>query len=163
VNKLRPATSADFPAIMAIWNPLIRATTVTFSTEEKTPESLAEMIDSRRRAGHAFLVAERAGVVMGLATYAQFRGGNGYVHAFEHTIILAPQAQGKGVGRDLMAAIEAHARAAGGHVMVAGISGENTAGLAFHAALGYVETGRMPETGRKFGRWLDLVLMQKTL
>ena len=160
---IRPAEPRDIAAIMAFWNPMIRATTVTFSSEEKTAEGLAEMIASRRAAGHEFLVAEMGGQVLGLATYAQFRGGNGYRHSVEHTIIMAPEAQGRGLGRALMTALEAHARAAGCHVLVAGISGENAAGLAFHAALGFTETGRMPETGRKFGRWLELVLMQKTL
>lgn len=160
---IRPATAADFSAILAFWNPMIRETTVTFSTEEKTSLSLAQMITSRRAAGQEFLVAEEGGQVHGLATYAQFRGGNGYAHAMEHTIILAPAAQGRGQGRALMAALEQHARAGGCHVLVAGVSGENASGIAFHKALGFVETGRMPETGRKFGRWLDLVLMQKTL
>ena len=109
---------------------MIRDTTVTFSSEEKTAESLTEMIASRRAAGHEFLVAEEGGQVLGLATYAQFRGGNGYRHSIEHTIILAPAAQGRGLGRALMSALEAHARAAGCHVLVAGVSGENTAGLA---------------------------------
>ena len=81
----------------------------------------------------------------------------------EHTVLLAPAAQGKGLGRALMAALEAHAAAAGAHVMIAAIDADNAAGRAFHAALGYVQTGLMPQTGRKFGRWLDLVLMQKIL
>lgn len=160
---IRPATPADLAPIMAFWNPMIRNTTVTFSSEEKTEAGLAEMIAIRRAAGQEFLVAEVGGEVLGLATYAQFRGGNGYAHAMEHTIILAPEAQGRGLGKALMEALERHARAAGCHVLVAGVSGENAAGIAFHAALGFVETGRMPEVGRKFGRWLDLVLMQKTL
>jgi L-amino acid N-acyltransferase len=160
---IRPVTPADFAAVMAFWNPMIRETTVTFSSEEKTPETLTEMVTSRRAAGHEFFVAERAGAVLGLATYAQFRGGNGYIHAMEHTIILSPAAHGQGLGRALMLAVEDHARAAGAHVMIAGVSAENDAGVAFHAACGYVETGRMPELGRKFGRWLGLVLMQKSL
>jgi phosphinothricin acetyltransferase len=160
---IRPAEPRDLAAIMAFWNPMIRNTTVTFSSEEKTPEGLTRMIADRRAAGAEFLVAEEAGQVLGLATYAQFRGGNGYAHAMEHTIILAPEAQGRGLGRALMTALERHARAAGAHVLVAGVSAENAAGIAFHAAVGFTETGRMPEVGRKFGRWLDLVLMQKTL
>lgn len=160
---IRPATPADFAAIMAFWNPMIRDTTVTFASEEKTAEGLAEMIAARRAAGQEFFVTEEGGQVLGLATYAQFRGGNGYRLSVEHTIILAPEAQGRGHGRALMEELERHARAAGCHVLVAGISGENVAGIGFHAALGFAETGRMPETGRKFGRWLELVLMQKTL
>jgi phosphinothricin acetyltransferase len=62
-----------------------------------------------------------------------------------------------------MAALEREARAAGGHTMIGGVSTENPAGLAFHAALGYREAARLPEVGFKFGRWLDLVLMQKRL
>lgn len=160
---IRPAAPRDLAAIIAFWNPMIRATTVTFSTEQKTVDGLTRMIAERRAAGAEFLVAEAAGQVLGLATYAQFRGGNGYAQAMEHTIVLAPEAQGKGLGRALMSALEDHARAAGAHVMVAGVSAENAAGIAFHAAIGYTETGRMPEVGHKFGRWLGLVLMQKLL
>ncbi len=81
----------------------------------------------------------------------------------EHMIVLAPTPRGRGIGRTLLAAIEDHARTAGAPVMVAAISGENMAAIGFHRALGHVETGCMPELGRKFGRWLDLVLMQKRL
>ncbi len=161
--SIRPVRGDDLAAILAFWNPLIRDTTVTFSSEERTPEGLAGMIAARRAAGREFLVADEGGAVLGFASYDQFRGGNGYIHAMEHTVILAPEAHGRGVGRALMTAIEDHARARGGHVMVAGVSGENAAGIAFHRALGYAQVGVMAQTGRKFGRWLDLVLMQKLL
>ena len=160
---IRPATPADYDAILAFWNPMIRDTTVTFSSEEKTHDTLGTMIDARRDAGQEFLLAEEAGQVLGFVTYGQFRGGNGYRHAMEHTIILAPEARGRGVGRGLMEALEAHARAGGVHIMMGGISAENAAGVAFHAAVGYVEVGRVREAGRKFDRWIDLVLMQKIL
>lgn len=156
---IRPATPADAAAIAALWNPIIRQSTVTFSSEEKTEADLALMCSARP----AFVVAQVEGQLMGLATYAQFRGGNGYAHAAEHTIILAPKARGRGIGRALLAAVEADARAKGFHVMVAAVCDENAEGISFHAACGYVETGRMPEVGRKFGRWLGLVLMQKLL
>jgi phosphinothricin acetyltransferase len=160
---LRPADPADYPAILALWNPLIRETTTTFSSEEKTAGSLGEMVTQRRAGGHDFFVACDGAELLGLATYAQFRGGNGYSHAMEHTIILADAARGRGVGRALMLHLEAHARAGGAHTLFAGVSAENAAGIAFHAALGFREVARIPEVGRKFGRWLDLVLMMKFL
>lgn len=163
MTAIRPAETADVPAILAIWNPLIRDTAVTFTDAEKTAEGLAQLLAEKRAAGQAFLVAERAGQLAGFATFGPFRAGPGYRHSFEHSICLAREAWGRGVGRALMGRIEAAARAAGGHVLVAGVSAENPDGIAFHAALGYVETGRLPEVGFKFGRWLDLVLMQKRL
>ncbi|MCA0919213.1 GNAT family N-acetyltransferase [Pseudooceanicola nanhaiensis] len=161
---LRPAAlPADTDAILAIWTPVIRETTITFASDLKTPATLVDYVEGRRARGREFFVAEEAGEMLGFATYDQFRGGDGYVHAMEHTIILGPQARGRGVGRALMTAVEDHARAAGAHTMVAAVSGENEIGIAFHAALGYDHVGRMPQSGRKFDRWLDLVLMQKIL
>ena len=127
---IRSVTDADLPAIMAFWNPLIRDTAVTFSSEEKTVPSLQRMIAERQAAGRAFLVAEAAGRPVGLATYDRFRASNGYAHTMEHTIILSPDAQGRGLGRALMAAIEDHARRAGAHSMIAAVSAENRAGEA---------------------------------
>jgi phosphinothricin acetyltransferase len=155
---IRPATSADAAAIAAFWNPLIRETLVTFNPVEKTAEEIASMITTRE----GFLVADD-GDVLGFATYAQFRGGLGYAFAQEHTIILAPAAQGRGLGRALMDALADHARAHGHHILMAGVSGSNPAGIAFHAALGFAEVGRVAQAGWKFGRWHDLVLMQKML
>lgn len=159
---IRPAVEADLDAVLAIWNPVIRETTVTFSSEERTREGLAALIAGRRAAGREFFVAEAEGVA-GFASYDQFRGGNGYRHAMEHTVILGPAAWGRGLGRALMAAVEGHARAAGHHTMHGGVSGENAAGIAFHERVGYRVVGVVPEAGFKFGRWLDLVLMQKRL
>ncbi|MCA8880181.1 MAG: N-acetyltransferase [Rhodobacteraceae bacterium] len=160
---IRPVAPGDATAIAAIWNPVIRETTVIFHTQERDAAAVAAYVAQRRAAGREFWVAAEGAAVLGFASYDQFRTGNGYAHAMEHTVILAPEAQGRGLGRALMAAVEAHAAAGGAHVMIAAIDAANRAGRAFHAALGYREVGHLPETGRKFGRWLDLVLMQKSL
>ena len=81
----------------------------------------------------------------------------------EHTIILDAQARGRGIGRALMGAIEDHARSRGRHCMIAGVSGGNPEGRAFHAALGYDLVATVPQVGWKFGRYWDLWLMQKIL
>ena len=159
---IRPATVVDAAAIAALWNPYIRDTAVTFNAVEKSADDVARMIDERQGLGHATFVALADGL-LGFASYAQFRAGVGYATAMEHSILLAPEAQGRGAGRALIAAICDHAAAAGAHQMIAGVSGENPSGIAFHAALGFAEVARIPQAGRKFGRFIDLVLMQKFL
>lgn len=160
---IRDATAADAPAIAAIWNPVIRDTLATFNSVEKTPDEIARLIAARASEGRAFFVADGPDGLLGFATYFQFRGGVGYAHTMEHTIILTPAARGTGLGRRMMAVVEDHARRAGAHSLIAGVVADNAAGRAFHAALGYCETTILPEVGRKNGRWLDLVLMQKLL
>jgi phosphinothricin acetyltransferase len=159
---IRPARPADAGAIIAFWNPLIRDTLVTFNPVEKTEAEVADSIRAKAAAGHGFVVAEDGGPI-GFASYGQFRAGAGYARAMEHTIILAPGARGRGAGRALMTAIEDHARAQGVHSLIAGVSGGNPEGRAFHAAIGYAEVAVVPQVGWKFGRFWDLVLMQKLL
>jgi L-amino acid N-acyltransferase len=160
---LRSALAQDAGAVAAIWNPVIRETAATFTTQEKTIAGLTADFAARAAEGKAFLLAEEAGQLLGFATYFQFRNGPGYARTMEHTIVLAPVARGRGVGRHLMAALEDHARAGGAHSLWGGVSGENPAGLAFHRAIGFDEVARLPQVGHKFGRWMDLVLMQKFL
>jgi len=160
---IRPALPTDCAAITAIWNPVIRDTMVTFNAVEKTEEELRATLAAKAQDGYPFFVAEEGGRVLGFATYGQFRGGVGYAHTMEHTIILGPEAWGRGIGRALMTAIEEHGRARGAHSMIAGVSGANAPGIAFHAAVGYAEVAVLPEVGFKAGQWLDLVLMQKLL
>lgn len=161
--QILPATSDHHAAISAIWMPVIRDTTAIFHTDERSPARVSEIIAARRDAGKEFWVALDGETVQGFASYDRFRSGDGYDHTMEHSIFLTPEAQGRGVGRALMDVLEAHALSQGVRVMVAAIDADNTAAQAFHAALGYAVTGRMPGVGRKFGRWLDLVLMQKLL
>jgi len=157
---IRPATPADAPAIAAIWNHYIRSTTVTFNPVEKTDEEVAGLI----LAPHACFVASEGDAVTGFARHFQFRSGQGYARAAEHTILLAPDApRGRGTGRALLQALLDDATARGIGAMMAGVSGDNPEGRAFHAAMGFAEVGRIPAIGWKNGRWLDLVLMQKRL
>lgn len=158
--KIRPAQIKDADAIAGITNAIIRETLITFTTSDRTIDSIAVDIETR---GAAYLVAEQDGQAIGFATYGPFRGGPGYARTMEHSIQLAPEARGQGVGQRLMTELELVAVGQGIHVLVAGVSSANPGGVAFHRHCGFEEVGRMPEVGRKWGQWLDLVLMQKIL
>lgn len=154
---IRPAIPTDAPQIAAIWNKAIRETTITFSPAEKAE---AEVADLTRDTCLVWAEDDR---ILGFARYFPFRGGEGYQFTVEHTIMLHADAHGRGIGTQLMSALCAHAKAAGKHAMVAGCSAENTDAVAFHTHLGFAKVATMPEVGFKFGRWIDLVLMQKLL
>lgn len=155
---IRPTRPEDATGIATIWNTIIRDTALTFTTAEKDLAALAASMPQQ-----PYFVCEHDGVIAGFVTYSQFRGGPGYAHTMEHSIHIAAGFRGAGLGRALMTACEDHARTAGVHSMFAGIGSENPDGVAFHAALGYNHVARLAEVGRKFGRWHDLVLMQKFL
>lgn len=158
---IRHATPEDASAIAAIWNPWIAGTAVTFNKVERSAGDVRGLMAQRAERGWPWLVAiDDAGAVMGFATYAQFRPGAGYAHTMEHTIILAPDGAGSGAGRALIQALVAEARTQGAHVLVGCVSGENEDGIAFHAGLGFREAGRITQAGRKFDRWMDLVIFE---
>lgn len=160
---IRAADRADAGAIAAIWNVYIRDTTVTFTTQEKTPDDVAAYIDARQSGDLSVYVADENSTILGFAAASPFRSGPGYAHTLETSVMLREGASGAGAGRALMDAVEASARAGGAGALIAGVSGENEGAQAFHARIGFKEVGRMPGVGQKFGRALDLILMQKTL
>ncbi len=159
---IRDARQSDAKDIAAIWNLVIRGSVATFNSIEKSKEEVEWTIADRQRQGLPFLVHEGT-AVDGFATYFQFRSGVGYRHTMEHTIHLLPSNRQQGCGRAMMAELEHRAVSGAVHSLIGGISGENTGAIRFHAAIGFSEVARLTEVGRKFGRWFDLVLMQKVL
>jgi len=161
---IRPSVEADLPAIQAIYAHAVLHGTGTFETE--VPD-VTEM--TRRRAevlsrGLPFLVAEVDGGVAGYAYANFFRPRLAYRYCLEDSIYLSPTAQGKGLGRLLLAELIARCEAAGGRQMLAVIGDAGNKGsVGLHTALGFSHTGVLKSSGWKFGRWLDVVLMQRQL
>ena len=163
---VRPAHDGDMPVVRDLYNALIPTTTVAWTETSETLRARMAWYRAQRRAGYPVLVVERHGQVVGFASYASFRGEGrwpGYRHTVEHTIHVDEQHWGRGLGRILLEALVDHARTADVHVMVAAVDAANLESIAFHERLGFAVVARMPEVGRKFDRWLDLVLMQRIL
>ena len=163
---MRDASEADAPAITGLYNALIPMTTVTWTEDIDTVEHRVAWLHRQRDEGLPVLVAEVDGAVVGFTAYEYFRGEGkwpGYRLTMELSIHVAESHWGRGVGRVLIDALVERARRAGVHVLVAAIDGANEASIRFHEHLGFEVVGRMPQTGTKFGRWLDLVLMQRIL
>lgn len=137
---------------------MIRDTLATFTTVEKSLTEITGLIEQR-----TFLVAEHSDRFAGFATYGPFRGGPGYVATAEHSVIVGASFRGSGVGRALMANLEANAGKDNIHTLIGAVSGANPGAIAFHEAMGFHVAGRLSEAGQKNNQWLDLVLMQKIL
>jgi L-amino acid N-acyltransferase YncA len=161
---IRPSTEADLPAITAIYAWNVEHGTGTFETEAPDAAEIA-----RRRAdvlakGLPWLVAQRAGEILGYAYASHFRPRFAYRFCLEDSIYLAADAQGQGLGRLLLTELLARCEAAGARQMLAVIGDSaNLGSIGVHRTLGFETVGKMSAVGWKFGRWLDVVLMQKSL
>lgn len=160
---IRPATAADLPAILAIYNDAVLNTTASYDLEPSSLEQRAAWFEERARQGFPVIVAESGGEVIAFGTYGKFREKPGYRHTVEHTIYVASGRRGRGVGRAMLTELIALARAQGKHAMIGGIDSENAGSLRFHLALGFVEVARFRQVGHKFGRWLDIIFVELIL
>ena len=160
---VREAQEADLPGVLAIYNDVIARSTAVFSDQPATLDDRHAWLAQRRAQGYPVLVAEDARGAAGFASFGDFRSWPGYRHTVEHSIHVRADARRAGVGRLLLEPLLARAAALGKPMIVAGIDGENAASLAFHARFGFVEAGRLREVGNKFGRWIDLVFLQRAL
>ena len=161
--EIRAAAEADLPAILAIYNDAVVNTTAIWNDDVVDLDNRRAWFAARSAQGYPVLVAEADGAVLGYASYGDFRPFQGYRFTVENSIYVAAAARGRGAGAKLLAALVDHASMAGKHVMVAGITADNAVSLRLHERQGFVETARMPELGFKFGRFLDLVFLQKRL
>ena len=161
---IRPSTDADGAAVCEIYAWNVRNGTGTFELEPPGADEMARRRDDVLGKGLPWLVAERAGLLLGYAYATHFRPRPAYRHCLEDSIYLAPQAQGQGVGRVLLGELLARCEAAGARQMLAVIGdSENLSSIGVHRALGFESTGVLRSAGWKFDRWLDVVLMQKAL
>ncbi len=161
--RIRDATDVDLPAILALHNHHIAHTTSIWRTIQVDIAERRAWFAERRAKGFPVLVAEQGARFIGYASYGPFRTGDGYDGTVEHSVYVVEEAQGQGVAKALMAALIARAAADGRHTMMAGIGLPNEASVKLHRSLGFQEAALLRGIGRKFGRSLDLMLMQRPL
>ena len=159
---VRLAVADDVVAVASLLNAFLATTTIEWTDTPQSTESVLAWLDRHE----TVLVAEEREEIVGVAAFGWFRDvvkWPGYRFTVENTIHVREDHWGAGVGRALMQALIDRARESGKHTMVAAIDSANQASIQFHQRLGFIEVGRMPEIGAKFGRWCDLVLLQMSL
>jgi len=161
-HVIRPATSHDAPAIAEIYNHYVRTSTATFDTEEKSAENRVGWLEQHGE-DHPVLVADTDGTVVAWGSLSPWGTRCAYRHTVEISVYVAPDAVGRGLGPEMSSALVAQARRAGHHVVVSQIVHENVASLRMSERLGFTHAGTLHQVGRKFDRWLDVVLMELVL
>lgn len=161
---LRPSTDHDVPAVAAIYAHHVLHGTGTFET---TPPTEADMANRRLDVlarGLPYLVAEQQGEILGFAYCQWFKPRPAYRYSAEDSIYLRQDAAGRGIGKQLLAALCHQAQEAGVRKLIAVIGDSANAGsIGVHRALGFRPVGTIESCGWKFGRWLDIVLMDKSI
>jgi len=164
-TSIREAVEGDLPAVLAIYNDVIATSTAVYALEPGTLEERRAWFSSRRATGFPVLVAAGPNNdVLGFASFGEWRGAwPGYRYTVEHTVHVRHDVRNQGVGRSLVESLFPRAVALRKHVMIGGIDAANDASIRFHERLGFERVAYFREVGHKFGRWLDLVFMQRFL
>jgi phosphinothricin acetyltransferase len=160
---IRNANVEDLPQILEIVNHAILHTTSNYLYEVQTVENQLQWFEEKKSKQFPIIVADYNGTAVGFGTYGTFREKIGYQFTVEHSVYVAPEFIGKGIGKQLLLALIVLAKDGGYHTMIGGIDAANTESIDFHRKFGFVETGKIKEVGFKFGKWLDLQFMQLIL
>lgn len=158
---VRDAVEGDIPALLAIYNEVIATSTAVYIDQPTTREERHAWWRARVDAGYPVLVAEDGSGVTGFASFGDFRPRPGYRFTVEHSVYVRADCRGRGIGQALMAPLLERATALGKHVVVGGVDADNEGSLRFHERLGFERVAHFKEVGFKFGRWLDLVFLQR--
>lgn len=167
--KIRTACASDAQALLEIYAPYITKTAVTFEYEVPLPRDFQKRIENTLQK-YPYLVAEEDGVILGYAYTGIFKDRAAYDHAAEVSVYVKEDKRGLGVGRRLYAALEKISRAQ--HILnlnacIAYADKEDEYltrdSVDFHDHLGYSMVGKFHRCGYKFGRWYDMVWMEKIL
>jgi len=161
---IRPSRPADLPAVQAIYAHAVAHGTGTFELVAPDLDEMTRRREAVLAAGWPWLVAERGGVVLGYAYASPFRPRPAYRFCVEDSIYLAEAARGQGLGRLMLAELVARCEALGARQMLAVIGDSaNASSIGVHRTLGFAHAGLLKAAGWKFGRWLDVVMMQRAL
>jgi len=161
--SLRAAQVSDAEAIAVIYNYEVETSTATFDLVPRSIEAQREWITARSGAFSALVADDSAAGVIGFAALSTYRDRAGYRTTVENSVYVHRDHQRRGVGRLLLGALLDVARDSGFHTVIARIDSQSSGSLALHESLGFVVVGVERQIGRKFGHWLDSVIMQKFL
>lgn len=159
---IRRAKPADAERLAAIYNEAVMSTTATFDIEPKTVGDRREWLGARGER-YPVLVAELDGTVAGYASLTRWSSRAAYDDTAETGVYVHSSYRGRGIGRRLYAEIIDEARRLQFHTLIARVTSESSASIRLNEAAGFVSVGTMRQVGRKFGRLLDVLIMQKML
>jgi phosphinothricin acetyltransferase len=160
---IRAATAADAEAIRQIYNREVVGSTVTFDLVPRTPEEQRVWMAEHAGAHPVIVATDPTGVVMGFAAVSPYRSRPAYAPTVEDSVYVRSDARGRGIGRALLDELLALSARYGYHSVIARIVAGHEASIRLHAACGFTTVGVEREVGRKLGRWLDVVVMQRML
>jgi phosphinothricin acetyltransferase len=161
---IRPAAKADVAAITAIYRPAVLHGLASFELEAPSEAEMLSRMKALTGGGYPYIVAEIGGRVAGYAYAGPYRTRPGYRFSVENAIYVASDAQGQGVGRALLTELIAMCQSKGYRQMIAVIGdSRNFASITLHRSLGFTFCGTIHSVGFKHGRWLDSVIMQRSL
>jgi phosphinothricin acetyltransferase len=160
---VRIADTSDAAVIAQIYNFEVENSTATFDLVPRTIEAQREWIADRSGAFSAIVADDTEKGVIGFAALSTYRDKAGYRTTVEDSVYVHRDHQRQGVGRLLLGSLVDLARDSGFHTIVARIDSQGYGSVALHRAFGFIEVGVEREIGRKFGRWLDSIIMQKML
>jgi len=156
---VRAARSEDAASIAAIYNHAVLNTTATFDTEVKSAENRAAWLTDRSKQ-HPVIVAEKDGVVVGWGAFLPYSDRCSYISTVEMSVYIDPAHVRSGLGGMLSRQLLDMAPGIGVHNILSRICSENVASLAMAERLGFTTVGTLHEVGRKFDRWLDVVMLE---